>query len=154
MQVHSLELANEYKLIGIHTSVEDYKLAYLINQNLNTGFSKYKEYLDFNKKIGSFSVFEFIDDKNQLINHLISNKYIGSVSQVSENNLFSEEGSYSTMSYLIPEKKKVDFFLKVEGEISHREFNKTIDKLNHIDQIITTYSINPTQLKSKDFLIF
>ncbi|MFT7330840.1 MAG: hypothetical protein ACI848_000908 [Roseivirga sp.] len=154
MQVHSLELANEYKLIGIHTSVEDYKLAYLINQNLNTGFSKYKEYLDFNKKIGSFSVFEFIDDKNQLINHLISNKYIGSVSQVSETNLFSEEGSYSTMSYLIPEKKKVDFFLKIEGEISHREFNKTIDKLNHIDQIITTYSINPTQLKSKDFLIF
>jgi|TARA_B110000967_G_C18676836_1_gene455943 hypothetical protein len=154
MQVHSLELANEYKLIGIHTSVEDYKLAYLINQNLNAGFSKYKEYLDFSKKNGSFSVFEFIDDKNQLINHLISNKYIGSVSQVSETNLFSEEGSYSTMSYLIPEKKKVDFFLKVEGEISHIEFNKTIDKLNHIDQIITTYSINPSQLKSKDFLIF
>lgn len=154
MQVHSLELANEYKLIGIHTSVEDYKLAYLINQKLNVCFSKYKEYLDFNKKSGSFSVFEFIDDKNQLINHLISNKYIGSVTKVSETSLFSEETSYSTMSYLIPEKKKVDFFLKVEGEISHREFNKTIDRLNRIDQIITTYSINPTQLKSKDFLIF
>ncbi len=154
MQVHSLELYNEYKLIGIHTSVEDYKLAFLINQKLNTGFSKNKEYLDFNKKSGSFSVFEFIDDKNQLISHLISNKYIGSVSKISETNLFSEEISYSTMSYLIPEKKKVDFFLKIEGEISDLEFNKTIDQLNRIDQIITTYNMNPTQLKSKDFLIF
>ena len=154
MQIHSLELANDYKLIGIHTSVEDYKLAYLINQNLNCSFSKHHEYLDFNIKSGSFSIFEFIDTKNQLVNHLISNKHITTVSAVSETSLFSDLSTYSTMSYLIPEKKKVDYFLKIEGEISSQELYKKITKLNHIDQVITTYSINPAQLKSKDFLIF
>ena len=39
MQVYALELEDfceeEYSLIGIHTALEDYRLAYLLNKNLS-----------------------------------------------------------------------------------------------------------------------
>mgnify|MGYP000728263480 FL=1 len=56
MQIHSLELDdfsdNNYTLIGIHSTLEEYKLAYLLNQKMNTKFAKANFSLDFeNKKV-------------------------------------------------------------------------------------------------------
>ena len=49
MQIHSLShdsyFEDEYSLIGIHTTLEDYKLAYLLNKNLSTNFYKLKKEL-------------------------------------------------------------------------------------------------------------
>ena len=43
MQIHSLGFddfsEDEYSLIGIHTALEDFKLAYLLNKNLSTNFT-------------------------------------------------------------------------------------------------------------------
>ena len=40
MQIHSLEINDfsddNYTLIGIHSTLEEYKLAYLLNQKLKT----------------------------------------------------------------------------------------------------------------------
>ena len=149
-----LEELEDYSLIGIHTSEEDYRLAYLLNKNLNTAFSKYHQHLDFKNNNATFSVYEFNDEKKQQESFLISNKFIGNYTQISNANLFSDSISYSTTSYLIPEKKRVDFFLKIEGETSTDEIKRIIDKLNNIHQIITSYNIDPSELKSKDFLIF
>ena len=154
MQIHSLELADNYSLIGIHSSEEDYRLAFLLNQYLNTKFSKLKQQLDFHNNSASFSVFEFIDERSQLSNHLIANKFIGNAQLSAEPNLFSNETTFSNISYLIREKKTVDFFLKIEGDISNNELNKTIDKINCINQVITSYKIDPDGLRSKDHLIF
>ena len=42
MQVYSLDIddfnEDNYTLIGIHTALEDFKLAYLLNKNLDTHF--------------------------------------------------------------------------------------------------------------------
>jgi len=149
-----LEELEDYSLIGIHTSEEDYRLAYLLNKNLNTSFSKHNQYLDFKNNNAAFSVYEFNDEKKQQESFLISNKFIGNYTQVANANLFSDSISYSTTSYLIPEKKKVDFFLKIEGETSTDEIKRIVEKLNNIHQIITSYSIDPSELKSRDFLIF
>lgn len=154
MQVHSLDLIDDYSLIGIHTSEEDYRLAYLLNLHLNTKFKKSKYNLDFKNKNASFSIFDFNDKKNQLTSYLIANKSIGKNSINTKVNLFSKDEYFSSISYLVYEKKNVDFFLKIEGEISTIELYKTVEKLNNINQIITSYSINPSKLTSKDFLIF
>ncbi|MFT5761980.1 MAG: hypothetical protein ACI8WA_001104, partial [Polaribacter sp.] len=54
MQVHSLELNdfsdNNYTLIGIHSTLEEYKLAYVLNQKLNTQFVRAEYSLDFENK--------------------------------------------------------------------------------------------------------
>lgn len=149
-----IEELEDYSLIGIHTSEEDYHLAYLLNKNLNASFSKYHQHLDFKNNNATFSVYEFNDEKKQQESFLISNKFIGNHTQVSNDNLFSDSISYSATSYLIPEKKGIDFFLKIEGETSANEIKKIVEKLNNIHQIITSYSIDSSELKSKDFLIF
>ena len=75
MQTHSLSLDilsdDEYFLIGIHTTLEDYKLAYLLNKNLGTSFSKLKEGLDFEKT--SFSLFNYSNKKYDFEWFLLAN---------------------------------------------------------------------------------
>ena len=65
MNIHSLELADNYSLIGIYTAEEDYRLAFLINKHLNTKFYKYKDDLDFKDSIASFSIFKYINKTNK-----------------------------------------------------------------------------------------
>ena len=156
MHIHELEIEECYNLIGIHSAEEDYKIAYLLNRDLNTSFKRFKHNLDFKNKNASFSVFEFNDEITQLNTYLISNKYIEDSSENTNTfgGLFSENISFSSNFYLIPEKKSVDYFLKLEGEITTFDLRKLIKKLNTIPQIITSYNINPSTLKSKDFLIF
>ena len=154
MQIHSLNLVDEYSLIGIHTSEEDFRLAYLLNSNLHTKFTRSSFNLDFKNKNASFPIFEFLNEEKQLATYLISNKCVGNTSENSAVNLFSQNEFFSSTTYLIREKKNVDYFMKIEGDISIIEIYKTIEELNKINQIVTSYHINPLKLSSKDFLIF
>ena len=156
MQIHSLGLEDfceeEYSLIGIHTALEDFKLAYLLNKNLNTSFYKSKEDLKFEnqQKNASFSIFNYSNTEYDFDWFLIAN------SSKRENQTESNELLLisETKTYLIPEKKKVDFFIKISGDLSFSFLSETVDKIKKIDQVITSYSIDKKTLKSKDFLIF
>ena len=153
MQLLTFDLEEEdYLLVGIHSTEEDYRLAYLLNKHLKTKLTRYKHNLDFENSEAAFALFEF-KDKNSFINYyLINNKYKSFVKNQNNPGLFG--GNYSTISYLIPEKKKIDFFLKIEGCYNENHLNYLIEKLNAINQIITSYSIALTTLKSRDHLIF
>ena len=58
------------------------------------------------------------------------------------------------ITYLIPEKKKVDFFLKISGDLQYEFVIKTVEKIKRIGQVVTAYTIDKNSLKSKDFLTF
>ena len=156
MQIHSLGLDDfceeEYSLIGIHTALEDFKLAYLLNKSLGTSFYKSREDLNFEnqRKKASFSIFNYASVKYDFDWFLIAN------SSKRENQTESNELllTTETKTYLIPEKKKVDFFIKVSGELGFDFITKIIDKVKNIEQVITSYPIDKNTLKSKDFLIF
>lgn len=156
MQIHALGLEDfceeEYSLIGIHTALEDYKLAYLLNKNLSTHFSKPKKDLEFdNDKNGaSFSIYNFSSKKYDFDWFLIANSFKRENQTESNELLLTTE----TKTYLIPEKKKVDFFIKICGEVDFQFVADTVNKIKNIEQIITSYSIDKNTLKSKDFLIF
>ncbi|PWG05966.1 IPExxxVDY family protein [Polaribacter aquimarinus] len=156
MQVYALELDDfceeEYSLIGIHSTLEDYKLAYLLNKTLKTKFYKAKEDLEFTreKKKASFSIYNYENIKYGYDWFLIANSYRRENQTVSNELLLTSE----TKTYLIPEKKKVDFFLKICGESEYEFVMKTVQKIKNIDNVITAYSIDKNTLKSKDFLIF
>lgn len=155
MQVLTFEIdedEDDYLLVGIHSTEEDYRLAFLLNKHLNTTLKRYKEDLDFKDSKAKFPVFEFKDKSNFINYYLINNKHTQFVHNQENAGLFG--GNYSTISYLIPEKKKIDFFLKIEGCNCENIIKKLIDKLNNIDQIITSYPIETATLKSKDHLIF
>ncbi len=156
MQIHSLGFndfyEDDFSLIGIHTTLEDYKLAYLLNKNLKINFIKSKENLNFEKteKSSSFSIFNYYNKEYDSDWVLIAN------SSKRENQTESNELllTTETKTYLIPEKKKVDFFIKVSGELEFDFVTKIIDKVKNIEQVITSYPIDKNTLKSKDFLIF
>ena len=156
MPVHALEIDDfyddNYTLIGIHTTLEMFQLAYSLNTFLTTKFARNNQDLDFknNTVNASFALYRY---ENTKLNHnwfLIENQFIDS-SQSKKVGFFTTN---ETRTYLIPEKKKVDFFLKLEGSYESLYIKKTIDAINKIHQVITSYTIEPNTLKSKDFLIF
>ena len=59
-----------------------------------------------------------------------------------------------TNTYLIPEKKTVDYFIKIVGEPTQETIYKTVDKIKQINQVVTSYTVETNSLKSKQFLIF
>ena len=156
MQIHSLELNDfsddNYTLIGIHSTLEEYKLAYLLNQKLNTRFVLANYSLDFQNKNNNaiFSIYEFINTKFSQSWFLISNKYSNNLDEISTGLFQSNE----ITTYLIPEKRRVDFFLKLEGDFNYDYITKKIEEINSVNQVITSYEIDTNTLKSKDFLIF
>lgn len=155
MQIHSLGLNDfseeDYSLIGIHTALEDFKLAYLLNKNLQTKFTKSKEDLHFEKSNQvSFSMFNYSSKKYDSDWFLIANSSKRESQTESNELLITSE----TKSYLIPEKKKIDFFVKISGELQYGFLSQTVSKIKEIDQVITSYLIDKNSLKSKDFLIF
>ena len=82
--------------------------------------------------------------------HLIAN------SEKKENKV-QEEGlllSTEIKNYLIPEKKNIDYFIKIVEDISLKNLTETVAKIKKINQVITTYIVDKNTLKSKDSLIF
>ena len=156
MQVYALEMDDfseePYSLIGIHSTLEDYKLAYLINRNLNTRFDKATKDLEFKRdqKKASFSIYNYENTNDGFDWFLIANSYRRENQTVSNELLLTSE----TKTYLISEKKKVDYFIKIVGEPTQETIYKTVHQIKQINQVVTSYTVELDSLKSKQFLIF
>ena len=162
MAIHKLDLDEfdeiDYHLIAIHTTLEDYRLAYFINQHLPVNLSKSKEEILISIKQGDtqFSRFYFDDEDNFISWNLIQNKN-EVIQQKNDNsqNLFSNINlEVSTKVYLLPEFKKVDYFLKIENMEETRNGTEIQALLNTIDNISTAYAVETYKIRSKNNLIF
>ena len=162
MAIHKLELGEfdeiDYHLIAIHTSLEDYRLAYFINQKLSVNLGKSKNEIQINIKEGEtkFSRFYYYDAEKGVSWNLVQNKN-EVIQQKSDNaqNLFSNLNlEISTKVYLLPEFKKVDYFLKIENPEDTMNMAKIYALLNKIKSISTVYSVETNTIKSKNNLIF
>lgn len=162
MAIHKLDLGEfdeiDYHLIAIHTSLEDYRLAYFINQKLPINLSKNKDEIHINIKEGetTFSRFYYYDAEKVISWNLIQNRN-EIIQQKSDNgqNLFSNINvEVSTKVYLLPEFKKVDYFLKIENTDETMDLSKIQSILNTIENITTAYSVETDKIKSKNNLIF
>lgn len=157
MQIHAIAFddfsSEDYHLISIHTTLEDYRIAYLLNLYLKLDFKKAKFSLDFKnqKHDASYSVYEFLDVNTDNYWFLISNVDTVEINVGHSDSLFDET---KATVHLIPEKKKVDYFLKMEGNYELSYIRNIIDQINKMPQIITSYLQETNNLKSKEFLIF
>jgi len=147
---------DNYTLIAIHCSTEDYRLAYLLNANLNLKLARKQEDLDYNYMEASFSIYEWDDEENFITWNLVANTSKKEVEQMaSAGSLFSDQKGKRTISkYLIPEQKRVDYFIKISTENHLKSSKIIVSKINAIAEVITAYTVNPNQLKSKNNLIF
>ena len=148
----------DYQLFAIHTSIEDYRLAFFINKNLLINLSKCKHDISVQEKSREFQFSRFIydDEENNIAWDLVQNKSQDyHISTTLDSGLFANTISQGTSkTYLIPEYKKVDYFLKVENCFTEDEIQETISLLKRIQKVSTVYTVATENIKSKNNLIF
>ncbi|MCB0448665.1 IPExxxVDY family protein [Mariniflexile maritimum] len=160
MAVHKLILDADfddadYTLIGIHCNIEDYRLAYLLNKKLNISLARKRSDLDGGNGKTGFSIFEWEDAKRLITWSLVSNTCKNEiVHQGNQKSLFDAQEKIIQTTYLIPEFKAVNYFLKIENECSESNETYILNKIVEIPQIATAFGVDSDQLKSKHNLIF
>lgn len=146
----------DYALIGIHSPLESYRLAYFLNKELQIHLSRQKADLDFGNKT-QYEIFEWVDAHKFATWHLVSNTCKVEVEAKKNNNsLFSLQDQRATKTYhLIPEYKTVNYFLKISDDaFTDAQVEVLLKKIQNIPNVVTTYRVNPAELKSKNNLIF
>ncbi len=125
----------DFSLIGISCHSKDYRLCWEINKALSIDMVRTTD-LEINKKdkVSTYSFYEFIDEANYLEYYLISNR--------------------GNSGYIIPEQKTMDFFLMIKGNISDNHTKESIAKINSLSLVLTSFNVDPNQLKSKQNLLF
>jgi len=162
MAIHKLDFGEfdeiDYHLIAIHTSLEDYRLAYFINQKLPINLFKNENEIQINIKEGEtkFSRFSYQDIEKTISWNLIQNRneVIQQKNEKSQNLFSNIIMEVSTKVYLLPEFKKVDYFLKIENMDDVMNVEEIQALLNTIDSISTAYTVDTNNIKAKNNLIF
>jgi len=147
-------------LVGISSSLRDYRLCHFIFKQTGLAFVRGKEdYLDhkgyrkdkdqdemdyhiiFEKrkqqrvKKHYFSIYRFCDPNFEFEYYLLSNRCVDG-------------------GLLIPELPNFDYFMLVKHYIDTDDLRALMDQIRNIKEVILTKELNPTTLKSKENLIF
>lgn len=159
MAQHKLEITDieeEFELIAIHTQLEDYKLAFYLNNVLL--LKLYKSPEGISQKVGRneffFSRFHYEDEQLQQYWSLSENKKTIVNTSVSAGLFAGLQVEHSKMYYLIPELKKADFVLKIEGCLLEEGLEQLVREIIKINNVQTAYAVPVTEIKSKNNLIF
>ena len=142
MKKNKLVVSYEYdfELLGITSSVKEYKLAWAINNSFNFKLKKNEDLvIDFNggKKI---IISNYIFKTQHSSFRLFKNKSFDSASD--------------SPNYLIPELKNFDFVISINGFEDTYLVEEFIQKLRAIAEVMYVQKIDIMGLKSKDNLIF
>lgn len=151
-----LDLLDEapYELLALHCSLEPYRLAFLLNQKLGLQLRRNRSdvYIWYPEGEGAHACYEYENPYNYLKYYLVKNRSHRDLQEQPASGLFPTIQGGPT--YLVPEHKKADYFLKVRIEASHFSMKKTCTGILQIPQVVAAYSMNKSQIKSKNNLIF
>lgn len=159
-----LNIDFEYSVIAIKTILDDYQLAFHLNKHLNTFFVRHKRDIDVQGKseneLSYYSHFSYQNEEDMEEWHLISNKYntenqfAEEVEETSQD-LFSLNNQTTQITkYFIPEKKEVNYLLRLDFIENKKRIDDLISKIRSIPTITTAFSIEYNTLRSKRNLIF
>ena len=160
MAVHKLTFEDweesHSELIAIHATVEDFRLAFLMNRELPILLKSISSPLKFieTSVVQNFNRFEFKDSKNDMCWNLIQNKIMVKNENPNNTVLFSEMEESKKPIYLLPEFKKVDYLCKIEGEPYQIETLNICNAIKKIPWVSMAYPIDSSKIKSKNHLIF
>jgi len=144
---------HSFTLIGIHCTIEDYRLGYLLNKALSLNLKRLPKDLENNKNT-TYSIFEWEDQFLFNIWHLVANNCKIETKIISVNTLFNHPQNEVKVYPLVSEHKRANYLLKTSDKLTDRKTEILLKKILDIPQIITAYTIESSKLKSKDNLIF
>ncbi len=135
-KVHKLIVSsiNPYKVLGISSHENDYRLSWALNRKLDLQFRKTDNLLirSANEGDKEFSVFQSDGNGNLLKLNLISNRCAD--------------------GFLIREMKNIDFILQIFGDIDQDELDTIAAKLKTINLVSTVFEIIPDNFKKPEYL--
>ena len=153
IKFHKLDFINDEKffLIALHSNVEIFFLAYLLNKNLKTSFKKMKYNIISNENNYLFERYQSIDQNKREKMDLFSNKSALKKNQTVDQVFSLFDSSYFKKFFFINEFKNVDFFIKKD---SINNLDLLIKKIKLIEEIESSYLVDEKLLKNKENLIF
>jgi hypothetical protein len=119
-----------FRLIGISSHENDYRLVWAINNELKFQFTRTESLRIYRAALKTdleFSRFTYIDEDRILTYSLISNR--------------CPDG------FLFTEFKNFDFLVKITGEITEAETREFFKKLKTVDVISASFILEPEKLK-------
>ena len=159
MALHKLTVEQIYddsfSLIALHCALADYRMAYILNEQLQIRLKRVPRDLDFEYTLASFSLYEWQDEKQFLTWSLVTN-----ICKREENALTSSGSLFEIPQKLVktynllPEFPQVNYFLKIAGEGQGKPERSLISRIHEIPQVAAVYSVSWDQIKSKENLIF
>ncbi|MFO7371360.1 MAG: IPExxxVDY family protein [Bacteroidales bacterium] len=120
-----------YRLIGISSHENDYRLVWAINNQLKMKFVRIGNLIMHNKKQGAdleFSRFFFEDEDRYLKYYLFSNRCPDGI--------------------LFPEIRNMDFIIQIIGELTEDDFNLIIKEVKSITIISALFVLQPGKIKN------
>lgn len=124
-----------FTLIAVISPLRGYRISYEVEQKLKIPLYRDEDLGLFStKKIQSwFQVFAFRDEENYRDYFLLANKNSG--------------------TFLIPEQKSVDYYLKIEGDMTEKEIKEWLQQLKEIKNVQHCFEVNANELRSKQNLL-
>lgn len=142
----------EIYLIALYSSLEIFRVVYHLNSVLTLRLQRTPEDIDFINpdSISYYPLYHFYDEINDVDYYVVANKArTKPMNLIKQGSWFEEDNTYHT--YLIPERKNVDFFLKIERRIG---IDDLLSNLKQIRQISAIHSEDTSRIKSYKNLIF
>lgn len=142
----------EIYLIALYSSLEIFRVIYHLNLKLELRLKRTLKDIDFVSpdSTSNYPLYHFYDEINDVDYYVVANKAQTEPREMAPSGLlFEEPNTYET--YLIPERKNVDFFLKVERRMEIDDF---LNKLKQIRQFSAIHLEDINRIRSYKNLIF
>lgn len=133
-----IEHTYDFELLGLVSTVRDYKMAWLINRDLDLNLIKSEDLLLEFMTPPSLKIAQYFLSLPHGFVQLLKNKALNSTNQV---------------SYLIPELKSMDYFLLVQDETFQISINTFAYQLSKNRYIQNVMKLDVSKLKSKENLL-
>ncbi|MGB3592111.1 MAG: IPExxxVDY family protein [Nonlabens sp.] len=160
MPVHVLtnweNYEDPYILIGIHSSIEPYRLAYQINKYLNSSFCRHAVDQDVSTRTisANFPLYSFEDSSQNTKMFLVLNRTWGVSKTLTTSGLFANNGDNQIKTALIKEYSHIDYLLKIERDAQFYPLRDTLSRLAGIPHVISCYQLDQFKIKKQDYLTF
>lgn len=131
----SVSIDENYCLLGISSDEPDYKLCWLINQQLRFSFAQIDSLRIFNKKLNEeqeVAIFYFDDENTLLTYRLITNR--------------------TSSGYFLSDLKNLDYLIHIQGDLKTDEINKLLKKVNQISSVRMCVPVELNKIKERDRL--
>ena len=146
---------DDFSIIGVYSSYENYRLAFLLNLFLGWQFERLPLDLDikFRDTFVQFPMFKSKYYDGEVDVFLIANRVTKDEDKRISSGLFDHQVESSRVYKLLPELKHLDYLIKIENDQNSIVLEDLVKRINQADLDASALIIPNKQIKSKGHLI-